>query len=125
MRAVYRSAQDAVEDVLAFITSDRFKTNVIVISHVKYMEIEGATKGYPVSVGSALSPVIPRYFNSVIRFVTKSGGKRVIETVASSVFDLANPKPFEMEKTLDIEDGLARFFATLRPQVVKPKLRKV
>jgi hypothetical protein len=41
------------------------------------------------------------------------------------MFDLANPKPFEMEKTLDIEDGLARFFATLRPQVVKPKLRKV
>lgn len=125
IRAVYKSAQDAIEHVLAFITSASFRTNVIVISHVKYMEVEGGTKGYPVSVGSALSPAIPRYFNSVIRFVTKSGGKRVIETVASSMFDLANPKPFEMEKTLDIEDGLARFFATLRPQVVKPKLRKV
>ncbi len=125
IRAVYKSAQDAIEHVLAFITSASFRTNVIVISHVKYMEVEGATKGYPVSVGSALSPAIPRYFNSVIRFVTKSGGKRVIETVASSMFDLANPKPFEMEKTLDIEDGLARFFEILRPQVVKPKLRKV
>lgn len=125
IRAVYKSAQDAVEHVLAFVTSASFKTNVIVISHVKYMEVEGTTKGYPVSVGSALSPAIPRYFNSVIRFVTKSGGKRVIETVASSMFDLANPKPFEMEKTLDIEDGLARFFQILRPQVVKPKLRRV
>lgn len=124
IRAVYKSAQDAIEHVLAYITSASFRTNVIVISHVKYMEIEGATKGYPVSVGSALSPAIPRYFNSVIRFVTKSGGKRVIETVASSMFDLANPKPFEMEKTLDIEDGLARFFEILRPQVVKPK-RKI
>lgn len=125
IRAVYKSAQDAIEHVLAFITSASFRTNVIVISHVKYMEVDGATKGYPVSVGSALSPAIPRYFNSVIRFVTKSGGKRVIETVASSMFDLANPKPFEMEKTLDIENGLAKFFETLRPQVVKPKLRKV
>lgn len=125
IRAVYKSAQDAIEHVLAYITSASFRTNVIVISHVKYMEVDGLTKGYPVSVGSALSPAIPRYFNSVIRFVTKSGGKRVIETVASSMFDLANPKPFEMEKTLDIENGLAKFFETLRPQVVKPKLRKV
>lgn len=125
IRAVYKSAQDAVEHVLAFVTGASFRTNVIVISHVKYMEVEGKMKGYPVSVGSALSPAIPRYFNSVIRYATKSGGKREIETVASSAFDLANPKPFEMEKTLDVETGLARFFEILRPPIVKPKLRRV
>jgi hypothetical protein len=80
------------------------------------MEVEGQQKGYPVSVGSALSPTIPRYFNSVVRYATKSGGKRVIETVASSVFDLANPKPFEMERELPVENGLARFFEILRPK---------
>lgn len=126
IRAVYKSAQDAVEHVLAYITGPGFKTNVIVISHVKYLEVEGVTKGFPVSVGSALSPAIPRYFNSVIRYVTKSGGQRQIQTVASSAFDLANPSPFKMEKTLDIETGLATFFATLRPQPqAKPKLRSL
>lgn len=127
IRAVYKSAQDAIEHVLAFITDASFKTNVIVISHVKYMEIEGQTKGFPVSVGSALSPAIPRYFNSVIRYVTKSGGKRQVETVSSSVFDLANPKPFKMEKILDIETALADFFKTLRPEPKKEatKLKEI
>lgn len=124
-RAAFYAAQKAIANVLAHITSETFRTNVIVISHVKYMEIEGRTKGFPVGVGSALSPTIPRYFNSVIRYATKSGGERIIETVATSTFDLANPKPFEMEKTLDVEDGLARFFEILRPRKEKPKLRRV
>jgi hypothetical protein len=114
VRAVYKDAQDAIENVLALLTSDSFKTNVIVISHVKYVENpDGTKKGYPVSVGSALSPTIPRYFNSVVRFTT-IGSKRQIETVSSPMFDLANPKPFEMPKTLPIETGLADFFSTLR-----------
>ena len=123
-RAVYKSAQNGVEYVLATITGESYRTNVIVISHVKYMEIEGQTKGYPVSVGAALSPTIPRWFNTVVRYATKAGGKRVIETVASSMFDLANPKPFDMEKQFDVENGLARIFETLRPQPqqAKPKL---
>jgi hypothetical protein len=127
IRAVYKSAQDAVEHVLAYVTGESFRTNVIVISHVKYMDIEGQIKGYPVAVGSALSPAIPRYFNTVVRYTTKAGGKRVIETVSSTVFDLANPKPFEMEKQLDVEDGLAKIFETLRPkpQIMKPKLRRM
>jgi hypothetical protein len=125
-RATYKDAQDAIENVLAAITGDSFHTNVIVISHVKYIENpDGTKKGYPVSVGLALSPTIPRYFNSVIRYVTKSGGKRVVETVSSEMFDLANPKPFEMEKTLNIETALADFFSILRPETKPVKLRKV
>lgn len=126
IRAVYKDAQDAIENVLALLTSESFRTNVIVISHVKYVENpDGTKKGYPVSVGSALSPTIPRYFNSVVRFVTSAGGKRQIETVSSAMFDLANPKPFDMPKYLAIEDGLAEFFAALRPTpTVKSQLKR-
>lgn len=114
IRAVYKDAQDAVENTLGLLTGESFKTNVIVISHAKYMETtEGTTKGYPVSVGSALSPAIPRYFNSYFRFVTK-GAKRKIETQTSPMFDLANPRPFDMPKEFDIEDGLAKIFEILR-----------
>jgi AAA domain len=113
-RAVYKDAQDAVENVLGLLTGGGFRTNVIVIAHARYMEQEsGVLKGYPVSVGSALSPAIPRYFNNYFRFVTK-GGKRKIETVTSPMFDLANARPFDMPKEFDLEDGLGKIFELLR-----------
>jgi hypothetical protein len=114
-RAVYKDAQDAVENVLALLTGESFQTNVIVISHIKYIENpDGTKKGYPNSVGSALSPLIPRYFNNIFRY-KNSGGKRVIETVSSAMFDLANAKPFTMPKEVPIESGLADIFKILRP----------
>ena len=128
LRAVYKDAQDSIENVLGLLTSASFETNVIVISHIKYVEREdGTTKGYPTSVGSALSPIIPRYFNSVALCQTSAGGKRTIQTAATAMIDLKNPKPFEMEKSYPIESGLADFFEVLRKQPVKPKakLRKV
>jgi hypothetical protein len=115
VRAVYKDAQDAISDVLALLTSESFKTNVIVISHVRYMDNpDGTKKGYPTSVGSALSPEIPRYFNSVALAQTGPGGKRQIQTAATAMIDLANPASFKMLPTLPIETGLADFFRTVR-----------
>lgn len=119
-RAVYKDAQDAIENVLGLLTSVNFKTNVIVISHVKYIENpDGTKKGYPVSVGSALSPTIPRYFNTVLRYTMK-GNRRSIETVSSPMFDLANPKPFEVQSIYPLESGLADIFKILREPKEKP-----
>ena len=115
VRAVYKDAQDAVESVLALLTSESFRTNVIVISHVRYVDNpDGTKKGYPTAVGSALSPQIPRYFNSVALAQTGPGGKRQIQTTATAMIDLANPAAFKMLPTLPIETGLAVFFETLR-----------
>lgn len=115
VRAAYKDAQDAIEDVLAVVTSESFKTNVVVISHVRYVDNpDGTRKGYPTAVGSALSPQIPRYFNSVALAQTGPGGKRQIQTAATAMIDLANPAAFKMLPTLPIETGLATFFKTLR-----------
>lgn len=115
IRAVYKDAQDAVENVLALATSESFRTNVIVISHVRYVDNpDGTKKGYPTAVGSALSPQIPRYFNSVALAQTGAGGKRYIQTAATAMIDLANPASFKMLPTLPIETGLATFFETVR-----------
>lgn len=115
VRAVYKDAQDAVESVLALLTSESFRTNVIVISHVRYVDNpDGTKKGYPTAVGSALSPTIPRYFNSVALAQTGPGGKRQIQTVPTAMIDLANPASFKMLPTLPIETGLATFFETVR-----------
>lgn len=115
VRAVYKDAQDAIESVLALLTSESFRTNVIVISHVRYVDNpDGTKKGYPTAVGAALSPQIPRYFNSVALAQTGPGGKRQIQTTATAMIDLANPAAFKMLPTLPIETGLAVFFETLR-----------
>jgi hypothetical protein len=135
IRAVYKDAQDAIENVLALLTSESFKTNVIVISHIRYVDNpDGTKKGYPTAVGSALSPQIPRYFNSVALCQTSAGGKRTIQTTATAMIDLKNPKPFAMLPTYPISTGLAEFFKVLRekpeeaPAPPKPKaltLRRV
>ena len=115
VRAVYKDAQDAISGVLALLTSESFRTNVIVISHVRYVDNpDGTKKGYPTAVGAALSPEIPRYFNSVALTQTGPGGKRQIQTAATAMIDLANPASFKMLPTLPIETGLATFFSTLR-----------
>jgi len=121
-RAVYKDAQDAVENVLALLTSEAFRTNVIVISHIRYVDNpDGTKKGYPTAVGSALSPQIPRYFNTVALCQTGTGGKRTILTEATAMIDLKNPKPFAMAKAYPIESGLAEIFGVLREA---PKAKK-
>ncbi len=113
-RAVYGDAQDAIEKVLALLTGETFRTNVIVISHIRYVDNpDGTKKGYPTAVGSALSPTIPRYFNSVA-LCTNVAGKRSIQTAATAMIDLKNPKPFDMLPRYDLGDGLSKFFKVLR-----------
>lgn len=114
VRAVYKDAQDAIESVLALVTSESFRTNVIVISHIRYVDNpDGSRKGYPSAVGGALSPQIPRYFNSVALAQTGAAG-RTIQTAATPMIDLANPASFKMLPSLPIATGLATFFETLR-----------
>lgn len=122
-RQWFYQAQQAVESALALLTSATFRTNVIVTAHVRYtVGDDGANKGYPNAIGSALGPTIPRYFNHWAQCTNKAG-KRTIQTAATAMFDLKNTKPFEMEKTYDLSDGLAKFFAVLRQPPVKQEAK--
>jgi hypothetical protein len=114
MRQIYGAAQDAVEHVLALLTGKEFNTNVIVTSHIRFIDLpDGTKRGYPTAIGQALSPTIPRYFNSVCQCQTMPGGKRTIQTVSTALIDLKNPASFKMAAQLPIETGLATFFETL------------
>lgn len=114
-RQIYGAAQEAIEHVLALLTGPSFNTNVIVTAHIRYIDLpDGTKRGYPTAVGQALSPTIPRYFNSVAACQTEIGGKRTIQTLSTALIDLKNPKSFEMQKSLPIETGLATFFEVLR-----------
>lgn len=115
-RATYFNSQGAVEDTLATLTSDSFESNVIVICHGVYMDQpDGTTKIFPQGVGQKLSPKIPQYFPSYVRY-KNVGGKRTIQLVSDAMIDLANPNPAKLSKSLSIETGLAEFFEALREQ---------
>jgi hypothetical protein len=123
MRQIYGAAQNAIEHVLALLTGKDFNTNVIVTSHIKFIDLpDGTKRGYPTAVGQALSPTIPRYFNSVAQCQTLPGGKRTIQTVSTALIDLKNPASFKMAAQLPIETGLADFFLALtgkKPTLIK------
>ena len=119
-RQWYKTAQDAVSHMLGLLSSADFKTNVIVFAHVKYMDRpDGSVKGYPTSVGSALSPEIPAYFNSVALYQTVVGGRRTIRTQATALIDLKNPASFKMAPEFDLNEGLVKFFETLKGPLPK------
>jgi hypothetical protein len=123
-RAVFFTAQRAVEKCLATITGAGFSTNIIVIAHVLYIDMpDGTKKGFPLSIGQALSPKIASYFPSVVLY-SNDGGKRTIRTNSTPLIDLANPKPFAVSPTYSIETGLAEIFEVLREQKVTTIRRK-
>jgi hypothetical protein len=123
-RAVYYDAQIAIEDALGLITSDSFETNVIVICHGKYMELEdGTRKIFPQSIGSALSPQIPQYFPTFVRYKNMAG-KRTMQLTSDPMIDLAvsDPSITEKHKTLPVETGLATLFELLRGPLTQEEM---
>jgi len=118
-RQWYKTAQDLIEDLIANITSDAFETNVIVISHVEMVDSNGLTKGFVSSIGKALGPKIPRFFNTMLLSETSGSGKQVkrkIKTLPTGLIDLKNPAPMKIDAEYEISDGLLQIFNILKAQ---------
>lgn len=114
-RQWFYSAQQAVEGTIAMLTASSFNTNVVVISHINWQNRpDGSMKGFPSTVGSALGPTIPAYFENMAQCHIVNG-KRFIQTTPTALIDLKNPAAFKMLPSLSIEDGgLAAFFKVLK-----------
>jgi hypothetical protein len=117
-RQWYKVAQDLIEDLIANLTSDDFRTNVIVISHVDMGEnASGQLKGFVSSIGKALGPKLPRFFNTLILSETKGTGKNVkreLKTAPTALLDLKNPASMRMSDSYDISDGMIKIFKVLQ-----------
>lgn len=116
-RAIFYTAQQAVEKTLALLKAPTFECHVIVTAHIRYeTRQDGTVKGFPNSVGSALGPVIPAYFTSIAMMETQGADKNItrnIRTLPTGLIDLRNPAPFSMAPSLPIKTGLADFFKTV------------
>lgn len=120
-RQWYHTAQQAVDNFISLVTSEAFKTNVIVICHIHFQEgPDGLVKGYPNTIGKAIGPIVPTYFNNFVMSKSSGSGnsvKRTISTVPTAMLDLKNTAPFRVEQTLPLETGLATLFNQLKGKV--------
>lgn len=114
------AGQQLVESLLQKLYDSNVKCNVIVNSHITYIgEENGPQKGYPASLGKALSPKIGSYFNTIL--MAKSVGiganaKRKIITNNTAMVELKNTAPLRVQAEYSIETGLAEYFKAVRSQ---------
>lgn len=116
-RKWFYTAQQAIENMIVMLTSDGFKCNVIVTAHIRIQEVEdGSAKGFANAIGTALGPIIPGYFPTVLLMETTAAKppKRTIHTVPTALIDLKNPAPFRVQASYPIETGLADIFTALK-----------
>lgn len=119
------TAQRMIEQMLTLIYSDDFATNVIINCHITYQggkdenedkvaEAERARplQGFPMSLGKALSPKIPSFFNHMLIFESRGTGattRRVITPFPNGVVQAKSPILVGLPKELPIETGLATY----------------
>jgi len=122
-RQTYGEAQKRIESMLAMLYSESVKCNVVINSHITLIEKAGTgglMKGYPTSIGIALSPRIPSYFNTVLQCKIKGAGlsaKRVISTIPDGIIDLKTSiLPDRVPAELPVETGLAEYFKLIRQE---------
>lgn len=126
-------AQRLIEDMLALIYAKSVKSNIVVNTHISYlggpdpnadpdkakdnMETVQPLKGFPTSVGKALSPKIGRYFNNCVVGKVIGEGKnarRMFHTTPVDLVDAKTSDPFHLNSQYPIQTGLADLFKTLR-----------
>lgn len=114
-RQWFNFAQQKLRQFFDMVASSDFKTNVIIMAHVELQKTaNGTMKQLPKSVGKALNPDIPSYFNNMIIGHRDARGNRKIGTVPTHDLDLKNEKPFAFEGELPMETGLADIFKILK-----------
>lgn len=115
------AAMQLIEDLLGLLYSDAIKCNVIIISHITYVEREdGVSKGYPNTLGNKLPPKVGRYFNSILLAKSRGSGdsvKRTIRTTNEGSIELKNPIPGVLPSELPLETGMLQFFEAVRGKI--------
>lgn len=114
--------QQLLESLLQMLYDENVKCNVIINCHIAYIgEENGPAKGYPNSLGKALSPKMGRYFNSILMAQTIGQGKSAkhrILTKSVGVVELKNVAPNKVPADYPLETGLADYFRDIRAPVI-------
>lgn len=120
------AAQDYIRGLLAVFKDASMKCNLILISHITQVSESGmgpqsdevkkegeSIMGFPAAIGRALSPQIPRYFNTVLQ-AKVIGTKQIITTKTSGDICTKNTAPLRVKPQYDLANGLAEYFKDVR-----------
>jgi len=118
------AAQDYIRSLLDLFKDDGLKCNVIVISHITEVSESGygpqseegkneTSQGFPSAIGRALSPHIPRYFNTVLH-AKAVGPSLKIYTKTTGEVCTKNTAPMKVAQSYNVETGLAEYFRAVQ-----------
>jgi hypothetical protein len=117
-------AQGMLEDMISLLCSEAVPCNVLILAHWDNFgdtdekgQPVGPQRGLPISLGKALSPRIPTYFNSTIlakRIGIGAGARRRIYTVPQDSIELKSSAPKSVKAEYELPTGLAEFFRDAR-----------
>lgn len=105
-----------------------FKTNVVINAHIKCVEKPGQddveeakreVEGLPMALGSAISPLIPSFFNSMLLVKVDADGSRRIHTKPQFQVSTKTAAPLSVKPHYPIETGLASYFEAIRGPLTK------
>jgi hypothetical protein len=128
------AAQKYIRSLLEMLSDPSIKCNVIVSSHITFVSeggvkpapdakgsVESPGQGYPSAIGRALSPHIPRYFNSMLIAKIEgsgNGARRRIYTspqmVGTQSVGAKSSAPLNVAPFYPLESGLADYFKAVR-----------
>lgn len=112
-RQIIGEAQILVEGMLANLFSTNIKCNVIVNAHVVYEGPETDPTGFPASVGRKLSPIIPRYFNTLLFIEKQPPNNRIIRQAFPGI---PTKCPVVVPDSLPLSTGLATVVKAITKQ---------
>lgn len=116
-KQIYGMAGEAMMNIMMGVMGENFGTNVILMSHISYRELDGGvTRGLPTTIGIAASEKAPGLFNDMFLVEKKGQGdttRRVIRSVPNPMID-AKTSALDLPKELPLETGMATIFKALR-----------
>lgn len=121
-------AQGLVEGLIQWLCSEDIRCNVLILTHITYIEMQGGLlRGYPSTVGKALSTVLPRYFNTILNFTSKGQGKsakRIVCPLPQSNVETKALVPVDkLPESWPIETGYAEFMRLAKGSLPNPNYK--
>lgn len=120
----YTQAYNMILSFLDLLKCGDIKCSVIMICHIALLERgDGASKeikGFPQTVGRAISPKIGQYFNHALMAKSVGEGqatRRMIVTNNADLVELKTTIPLRVKKEYPLSTGLAEYFKLLREQL--------
>lgn len=113
----YGTAMAQLEAMIGALYSDYVNCHVLVLTHIAYIQDDlGISTGLPMALGEKLSPILPRYFNTML-VVKTTGNDRMLATqptmmVKTKVENFSSVKAeYPLVKDNKSQPGLAQFFS--------------